>query len=210
MTDQVAGGEQINTEAPVVNEEATTLVGGSKVEEVVNEAVVETKTEGEAKIEEKVIEDVPFTDFTLPEGVVLDEGFNNEFKGIAKELNLNQEQAQKLVDLQTKFTQGYSETINSQFKTQVEAWGKETIAELGPDYKQQMSVVAKAIDAFGTPELRTLLNQTGLGNHKEVAKLFLNIGNRISEDKMKDSNMGKDRATKSIAEKFYPNTKSIN
>lgn len=201
MTEETLVGEQINTEAV----EETSLVGGAAeelTEEVKSEEIKE-ETKEEIKEEIKELED-----FKFPEGVVIDEEFAKDFKGVAKELNLNQEQAQKLVDLQSKFTQGYSEKVSEQFKTQVNDWKQESIAELGANYKQALAVVAKAMNSFGSPELRQLLNNTGLGNHKEVVKLFLNMGKMVSEDKMKDGDLGKERITKSLAEKHYPNTKS--
>lgn len=39
-----------------------------------------------------------YAEFTLPEGTTLDEQSATEFKGLAKELDLTQEQAQKLLD----------------------------------------------------------------------------------------------------------------
>ena len=202
MSEETLVGEQPSTEAA---QEETSLVGGSVDEtiEVKDETITDVKEE--TKEADKPLE---YTDFTLAEGIVLDEEFQNEFKNVAKELNLNQEQAQKLVDLQSKFTSDYSNKVNDHFKVQVDNWKQESIAELGVNYKQELAVVAKAMNNFGSPELRALLNETGLGNHKEVVKLFLNIGKQVSEDKMRDTNIGKDRVTKSLAEKHYPNTKT--
>lgn len=205
MTEETLVADQTNTEAVVTEE--TSLVGGS-IDETTQSTTEEVKTEEvkeEVKEEEKPLE---YEEFKMPEGVVVDEEFKAEFKGIAQELKLNQEQAQKLVDLQAKFTEGYATKVNEHFKAQVDTWKQESIAELGSNYKQELAVVAKAMNNFGSPELRTLLNETGLGNHKEVVKLFHKMGKLVSEDKMRDSNIGKDRVTKSFAEKHYPNTKS--
>ena len=35
---------------------------------------------------------------------------------------------------------------------------------------------------FGTPELRDVLNMTGLGNHPEIIRAFYRAGKAISED----------------------------
>ena len=40
----------------------------------------------------------------------------------------------------------------------------------------------KALDAFGTPELKDVLNATGFGNHPEVIKAFYKAGKAISAD----------------------------
>ena len=64
----------------------------------------ERKTEekkGEEKAEDKKPEPKApeeYAEFTVPEGTTLDEQTATEFKGLAKELDLTQEQAQKLLD----------------------------------------------------------------------------------------------------------------
>jgi hypothetical protein len=45
-------------------------------------------------------------------------------------------------------------------------------------------VAKKALDAFGTTELRSLLNESGLGNHPEVIRFMFRAGKAISEDSM--------------------------
>lgn len=185
--------------------EGDSLVGGSAVEGSENSNADATQAE-KAETKEEARE-IVYEDFKLPEGIALDEEFAGEFKNIAKELNLNQDQAQKLVDLQTKFTQTHAEKINADFKAQVNQWKEESITELGPHYKAELSVIAKARQTFGTPELSKLLNETGIGNHKEVVKFFLKIGKTISEDTFKGSGDGR-KTEKSLAEKHYPNTKS--
>lgn len=209
MSEQAQATEQTNTES-VASEvvETSTLVGGSTEEIVQSEAVQEeVKAEETASEETKEEVEIIYEDFKTPEGVTLDEQFTGKFKDVAKELKLNQDQAQKLVDLQTEFTQDYAQKLDHQFKTQVKEWEQESIRELGADYKKEMAVVAKAMNSFGSPELRTLLDQTGLGNHKEVVKLFLNMGKFVSEDRMKDGNLQK-QSGKTLEEKHYPNTKS--
>ena len=41
-------------------------------------------------------------------------------------------------------------------------------------------------DKFGTPALRAFLNETGVGNHKELVNFMIKIGNSISEDAIAD------------------------
>lgn len=204
MSEETLVAEQTSTEsAAVETKETGTLL--DEALEVSKESTEETPPETKEEIKEEL--PIEYEDFKLPEGIVIDEEYKQEFKSIAKDLKLNQEQAQKLVDLQTKFTSDYAVKVNEHFKTQVDTWKQESIAELGPNYKQELAVVAKAMNSFGSPELRNLLNETGLGNHKEVVKFFLNIGKKVSEDKIMDSNIGKERKAKSLAEKHYPNTK---
>lgn len=216
MPDDLNAGSQSNTAAdasetvtaPVI--ESTSLVGGA-AEEVIT-------TEGEQNPDAKIVDgkevvkeeqkEIVYEDFKLPEGVKLDEKFSTEFKTVAKELGLDQTQAQKLVDLQTNFTKDYSTNIDNQFKAQVAEWESESITMLGADYKAKLGVVAKAMNNHGTPEFRKLLNETGLGNHKEVVNFFYNIGTKMSESKMRDGGSASNQpSNKTLSEKHYPNTK---
>lgn len=144
-----------------------------------------------------------YADFKLPEGLALDTGMADEFKGVAKEMNLSQDAAQKLVNLQAKYAKAQSDAILSQYKQQVEGWKKETIQHLGAEYKKELSFAAKAMDRFGSPELKALLNDSGLANHKDVVSFCQKIGKAISEDVFvsgKQTAQGKDAASV-----LYPN-----
>jgi hypothetical protein len=143
-----------------------------------------------------------YADFKLPEGIAADKAMTEEFKSIAKSLNLSQENAQKLVDVQAKYVKSQGDAVLNQYKQQVENWKKESIQSLGADYKKELSLAAKARDRFGSPELKQLLNDTGLANHKDVISLFLKVGKAISEDGFVDGN--KRNQPKSDAEIFYP------
>lgn len=117
--------------------------------------------------------------FEMPEGIELDQARADEFKEIAKSLKLSQEDASKLAQLAIKREQQLVE----QHVNQVKEWG-DTIAKdkvLGKPENQ--AVAKKAIDTFGTPELKQYLQASGLGNHPELVRLAYNVGKAISEDK---------------------------
>lgn len=142
-----------------------------------------------------------YADFTVPDGIEVNQPMLEEFKVTAKELNLTQEAAQKLVDLQVKHVKGISDDLLKTFNETLITWKKEAVQELGADYKKELVYAGKAIEKFGTPELRKILNQTGVGNHKELVKFFVKVGKTISEDTIVD---GKNKAgQKSDAELFY-------
>lgn len=46
------------------------------------------------------------------------------------------------------------------------------------------------MDKFGSPELKQYLNETGLGNHPELVRIFANIGKAMSEDGLVTGNSG--------------------
>lgn len=112
-------------------------------------------------------------EFTAGEGQELDKEAVAAFEPIARELGLSNEQAQKIVDV-------YGSTIMPQIlKQQNEAWQQQTIewAETIKADKELGSVESignaqKAVDQFGTPELKQYLNDSGLGNHPELFRIF--------------------------------------
>jgi hypothetical protein len=88
----------------------------------------------------------------------------------------------------------------------VETWTEQvkTDKEIGGDkLDQNLGIARKAIDTFGSPELKALLNSTGLGNHPEVVKLAFKVGKAISEDRfVTGSPKG---AETDMAKKLFPN-----
>jgi hypothetical protein len=144
-----------------------------------------------------------YTDFTLPEGVTPDETVMGEFKTIAKELNLPQAAAQKLVDLNAKVEVARAQQIAAT----VQGWEATAKAdpEIGGDkFDENMAVVAKARDQFSTPEFVKFLSDTKLGSHPEMLRAFYRIGKAISEDGFVPGRPG-NNAGKSLAQTMYPN-----
>ena len=130
-----------------------------------------------------VPQDPPLYDgLKLPEGVVFDESSLDAFKNLSQEMGLSLEQVQKLVDFEGRFVrQGESEEQNQ--KQQImENWARQTREMYGPKLEEAVSCAVRAADAFGGPELRQLLQSTGLGNHPVIVRTFNEIGKRISED----------------------------
>ncbi|ENN8375158.1 peptidase [Providencia rettgeri] len=148
-----------------------------------------SKTDDKANIEPKGDDKKPVSvapekyEFTASEGQELDKEAIAAFEPVARELGLSNEQAQKIVDV-------YGSTIMPQImKQQNEAWQQQTIewAETIKADKELGSVESignaqKAMDQFGTPELKQYLNDSGLGNHPELFRIFSRIGKAMSED----------------------------
>lgn len=131
-------------------------------------------------------------EFTLPEGVKLDEPTMGKFTEIAKGLNLQQAEAQKLVDLHTSMqAEGIKaqETAITEFYADIggtpDKWPDAAKAdkEIGGDkFDENLSVAKAALDKFGTPELNAVLLKTGLGSHPELLRAFFRAGQAISQD----------------------------
>lgn len=139
----------------------------------------------------------------MPDGVQLDSAAAEEFTAIAKELKLDQAAAQKLADIGAKMATRQAEA-HAQL---VEIWTKQVKAdkEIGGDkLDENLGIARKAIDTFGSPELKALLNSTGMGNHPEVVKLAFKVGKAISEDRFVTGSP-KGNASNDPAKKLFPN-----
>lgn len=121
--------------------------------------------------------------FKAHEGREFDPEVMNSFSEVAKELNLSQLAAQKVVD---KLAPKLQERQMAQIQKVQTQWAESSRqdTEFGGEHLQQnLSVAKKALDTFGTPELRQLLNDTGLGNNPEVIRFMYRAGKSISGDR---------------------------
>lgn len=155
-TENAAGGEQSQTEGQQQTEEQNT----------------ETKPEGAPETYE----------FKAPEGQEFDPEFLKAFSETAKELNLTQDNAQKLIDK-------VSPVIQQQQTARIEAirteWAESSKVdkEFGGDkLNENLGVAKQALDKFGTPELKELINASGLGNHPEMIRFFYRTGKALAPD----------------------------
>ena len=125
-------------------------------------------------------------DFTVPEGVQLNEEITTSFKSILEDAKLSpQEKAQSLLDLQGKLTQSLMESQEQAKAEQAQQWAAQIKADKelgGENYSKTVETAVKAIEQYGSPELRSLLNETGIGNHPELVKFCHRIGKALSED----------------------------
>lgn len=143
----------------------------------------EAKPDGEAA-DADVGAPAEYADFTMPEGLSLDEAGGNAFKSLAKEANLSQVQAQKLVDLASqqvsKVLTGYQEQANAR----IAQWAEQAKADPevgGPKYAENVQVALEAVSKFGDPELKQAFEEFGLGNHPAFIRAFHRIGKAMGE-----------------------------
>ncbi|EPM8368375.1 peptidase [Enterobacter hormaechei] len=143
-------------------------------------------------------------EFKPVEGQELDTAALEQFEPIARELNLTNEQAQKMVDLYgTKIMPMVQQQQAEAWQKTTEQWAADVKAdkEIGGDkLTTNLSAAQRALDLFGTPELKEYLEVTGLGNHPDLVKTFVKIGKAMSEDGMVD---GSNQGQRSAAEVLY-------
>lgn len=143
-------------------------------------------------------------EFKPAEGQELDAAALEQFEPIAREMNLTNEQAQKMVDLYgTKIMPMVQQQQVEAWQKTTEQWAADVKAdkEIGGDkLTGNLSAAQRALAQFGTPELKEYLEGTGLGNHPELVKAFVKIGKAMSEDGMVT---GKESGQRSAAEVLY-------
>lgn len=164
----------------------------------------ETKVEEskEEKTEEKKESAAPENyEFSVPEGLELDTVLIEKVTPVFKELNLTQEQAQKLVAIQTEHV-----------KEQVKQWEdkkakdkEDTLKMLGPKHAEELSHASRFINQIAgekAESIKSKLEWTGLGNDPEIVEFFIKAGKMLAEDKLVE---GKPTTPpKSTAKVLYP------
>lgn len=143
-------------------------------------------------------------EFKPAEGFDFDPRTLTAFSEVAKDLNLPQESAQKILD---KIAPAMAEKQRAQIEEIRTEWEDSARAdkEFGGDkLEESLASAKKALDAFGTPELRTLLNDSGLGNHPDVIRFMVRAGKAISEDRIVTGGNGQ-TAQQTTAQRMYPN-----
>lgn len=187
---QVAAEQAAATEVKTPAAEATKQVAAEQaaVTEVKTPAA-ETEKPAEAA-KPRAPEKYEFEGFEGTASAVDFEAFGT----LARELDLSQADAQKLVDFQAQRTEAARAAWLEAAKTDKEFGGDKLAENLG--------VAAKALDAFGSPELNQLLIASGLGNHPEIIRAFYRAGKAISEDRIVTG--AAPAAGRTLADRLYP------
>ena len=172
-------------------------------EQIKQEADAKAKTEADAKLTGAP---ETYEDFKLPDGMEMDADVLGEFKGLAKELNIPQAQAQKLIDFQTQLASKQAEQYQAAVTKQSQDWAAAIKSDPeigGANYDKSVASAIKVIQSFGDPALTELLNQSGLGNHPALFKFCHRISSAISEDKFVLPGSQSSTGRKSNEDVFY-------
>ncbi len=150
-----------------------------------------------------------YENFTLPEGMSVEDSTLESFLPLAKELNLTQENAQKLVDYEAG-------RVQELISTQEQVWGDlrqewrtavKSDKEIGgPAFDEALAAGKTFLREYGTPELMEALNSTGMGDHPEFIRAFARAGKAMKEDAL--STGGPGDAKLSPEQILYPNQTS--
>jgi hypothetical protein len=168
----------------------------------------ETTTEKATETPEGAPESYEFkTPEGFPEDVTVDSQIHDAYAEAARELNLPQDKAQGL----------FNKTMTALHKRAVEEQNRQTnewikAAKADPEFggaklEENLGIAKKALDEFGSDGLRALLNNPhGIGDHPEVIRFLVKVGQAIGEDKFVggDRGEGGDDTEAAQAKKLYP------
>ena len=172
----------------------------NKVEEVKKEETAEEKASRETS--EKANSVPEKYEIKAPEGMTIDQTAVDAMSPLFKELKLTSVQAQKLVDTYAPIVKSQAEAQQKAaidlWKKETEGWKQESLKALGSDAKKELGFAAKVINKVGTKykmedgkegnKLRDVLEETRVGNHPEITRLFIQLGKLISEDSFVEPN----------------------
>lgn len=207
-TTQGAGETQQQTQEQTQSQDNATGTDSDEGSETqkTEEELAADKAKSEKAEKEKKQEGAPEKyEFQAAEGVELDTEALKDFEPVARDLNLTNEQAQKLVDAYPKILAGVQQRQAGAWQATTEQWAADVKAdkEIGGDkLTGNLSVAQRALDQFGGPELKEYLNTTGLGNHPALVKAFIKVGKAMSEDKVVTG--GHESGGSDLISAFYP------
>lgn len=129
---------------------------------------------------------LPDTDWTLGaqdfDGEDIDPGFIGHYAGLAKKYGMNRDNAVALL----KDAAGVLNRMDeANVKAQADEWIEASRNDRefgGTALGANLAIAKKALDTYGTPEIRQLLETTGLGNNPEVIRFFWRVGQTLTED----------------------------
>lgn len=141
-------------------------------------------------------------EFNLGEGLTITDEQKTAFTAIAKDAKLSQAQADSLLKMHSEIINGYMHAAEDAIEKNIAECQK-----LGLTSQENLGFARTAVNTFGGSEAMQVLIDTGAINHPAVCKLFVNIGQLISEDKPADTHAGGGKGTPRAEDILFPNSK---
>ena len=150
-------------------------------QQVSDETAVESET-SDQEAPKGAPETNEFNTKITDESAELDPEVVTAFGEVAKELDLPQDAAQKVLDKVAPVIQAKQAKVLEQVKVD---WANDSQADKefgGENLAENLEIAKKSLDAFGSDSLKSLLHETGFGNHPEIIRFMYKAGKAISED----------------------------
>lgn len=157
----------------------------------------------ESKVDETKPETPPEKyELKLPDQSPVDPQRLASLEAEAKASKMTQEQAQALVDREHKMM---TDLVQSH-QARVDGWLKESMADKeigGPEINRNIELAKRLVDTFGSPLLKKQLEDSGMGQHPELLRLFVRMGKAYGEDRLVTGMKGVPVAKKSAADLLF-------
>ena len=158
-------------------------------------------------IEDKAPE--KYEDFKLGDGMTINEGILTKFTGVAKELNLSQAKAQKVVELAAEHAKALIESQSSAYQKVREGWVNEIKTDKefgGQKFSETLERAGRALKRFSNDGFKRYLGESGMGDNPELIKMLAKIDRATSEDRSVD-NQTVGGSEMSVEDVMYPSQK---
>jgi hypothetical protein len=194
MAEAPTPAEGVNPEPTDLEAQAAAVFNADAKDEPVKAAEAEgdektsdEPTKEKADPEKDVAKGAPeeYEKFDTPEEFDYDEAAAEAFAPVAKDLDLSQEQAQKLVDVYAEQMREQSRAQHEHFQTVQEGWQKQAREDTeygGAKFEENVGKANAFLKKFGSDDLTTALAETGMANHPELIRLMVKAGQAMSED----------------------------
>lgn len=143
-------------------------------------------------------EQFDYTEVQLPDGMELDKDMLGKFEPLAKEFNLSNKSANKLMNLAVELVAKNApnaESLATQIQqAEAEAYSqllnsdKELNAYSQEEYGNYLKVANQGVKSFATQGFMDLIKAKGLTNHPDFIKTFHAIGKQCSNDTLPNVN----------------------
>lgn len=156
---------------------------------------------GEERTPEQIAETAKSYRIEPPEGFNLDPEVDQQFRTFAAELDLDQAQVDRLKEMQLLMYERQADAVAAQ----AQAWGEQLQKDKdigGTAYKGNVGLAIRALDEFFAPDVKAVLDKTGLGSHPEIVKGFVRLGKAMGE--MPTLRGGQKDTKPSITDVLYP------
>ena len=149
--------------------------------------------------------------YAAPEGMEIDAANLESFSTTAKELGLTQDQMGGLLKFDHERSGKINEAIMEKADTDMKTGLDALKTKLGDaEYTATLNNSQAAIRAFADDETWQFLEDSRLGNHPALIKLFDRVGRALSEDALNPGDKGKGGEPKGQAEKIFGNVQFTN
>lgn len=165
-----------------------------------------------AGAEAKAVEDFSVA---APEGA---EAFSGDFEKFSADMNgwlkanpnaTAREALAEAASRQARIAGESQAAVMQQHADQLGAWEAELKADKdfgGEAFDANVGLAIKGLDTVGSPALRQVLDQTGMGSHPEVVRAFKKVGELVADAPFATAAQPAQSA-KSLGERMYPNMK---